>query len=227
MNSELTPDEVMELHAMYESEERERLLFEKFGYDQFTLNNIPSNSRFKIINALLEQDIRNLENALKDKVKNYDQLLEHLNLLGSKPPAILTISAEFTLTAEITAELENSEPDVASIRRMFELAGFWQIKPDEEKIRFSFSDCMNEILTGLCVGGLDVSAVENLNDLLALFSEKFEWHLSLYESQNLYYELLKQNKDALKNDSERIRKAMYTLGHELKFADEILGFLKG
>ena len=227
MNSELTPDEVMELHAMYESEERERLLFEKFGYDQFTLNNIPSNSRFKIINALLEQDIRNLENALKDKVKNYDQLLEHLNLLGSKPPAILTISAEFTLTAEITAELENSEPDVASIRRMFELAGFWQIKPDEEKIRFSFSDCMNEILTGLCMGGLDVSAVENLNDLLALFSEKFEWHLSLYESQNLYYELLKQNKDALKNDSERIRKAMYTLGHELKFADEILGFLKG
>ena len=191
------------------------------------MTNIPLNSRHWLINEFLRQDIRGLEDNMKSIVQNYNQLLEYLTLLGSKPPAILTISAEFTLTAEITAELENSEPDVASIRRMFELAGFWQIKPDEEKIRFSFSDCMNEILTGLCMGGLDVSAVENLNDLLALFSEKFEWHLSLYESQNLYYELLKQNRDSLRNDSERIRKAMYTLGHELKFADEILGFLKG
>ena len=224
---ELTPDEVMELSAMYESDDRERILFEKFGYDQYTINNIPSNSRYRVISALLQQDIHGLEETLKSKVRNYDQLLEYLTLLGSKPPAILTVAAEFTLTSEIVAKLEDTYPDVAGIRRMFELATFWRVKPDEERIRFAFSDCMNEMLTSMCLGGLDIDAVENLNELVALFTDKFEWHLSLYDSQNLYYELLKKYGAGIKDEPERIRKALYSLGHELKFSDEILGVLRG
>ena len=224
---ELTPDEVFELSSMYESEDREELLFAKFGYDQYTINNIPSNSRHKVITALLQQDIHRLEETLKNKVRNYDQLLEYLKLLGSKPPAILTVAAEFTLTSDIVGKLEDTYPDVAGIRRDFELAGFWGVKPDEERIRFAFSDCMNEMLTGMCVGGLDIDAVENLNELIGLFNEKFDWHLSLSDSQNLYYELLKKYRDILKDEPERLRKALYSLGHELKFSDEILGVLRG
>ena len=85
---------------------------------------------------------------------------------------------------------------------------------------------MNEVLTAMCVGGLDIEAVENLNALVELFTEKFEWHLSLSDSQNLYYELLKKYREEVKAAPERLRKAMYTLGHELKFADEILGFVR-
>ena len=227
MNEELTPDDVIELQAMFESDDRERLLFEKFGYDQFTLNNIPLNSRYKAVNALLDQDIRGLENVVKDKVKNYDQLLEYLTLLGSKPPAILTLAAEFTLTSEIVKKLEDHYPDVAGIRRDFELAVFWRVKPDESRIRFAFSDCMTEILTGICVAGLDMTAIENLNELIKLFSENFEWHLSLYESQNLYHELLKKYGSEMKHEPERLRNALYELGHALKFSDEMLKVLKG
>ena len=224
---ELTPDEVYELSEMYESGDREELLFAKFGYDQYTINNIPSNSRHKVITALLHQDIHRLEETLKSKVRNYDQLLEYLKLLGAKPPAILTVAAEFTLTSEIVAKLEDTYPDVAGIRRDFELAGFWGVEPDEERIRFAFADCMNEMLTGMCVGGLDIDAVENLNELIGLFNEKFEWHLSLSDSQNLYYELLKKYREGLRNEPERVRKALYSLGHELRFSDEILSVLRG
>lgn len=224
---ELTPDEVMELSAMYESDDRERLLFEKFGYDQYTLNNIPSNSRYRVISELLQQDIHSLEETLKSRVRNYDQLLEYLTLLGSKPPAILTVAAEFTLTSEIVKKLEDTYPDVAGIRRMFELATFWRVKPDEERIRFAFTDCMNEILTAFCMSDVDIGTLENLNELVALFTDKFEWHLSLYESQNLYYELLKKLGGGLNDEPERLRKALYSLGHELRFADELIGVLKG
>ncbi|MBQ3401944.1 MAG: DUF3536 domain-containing protein [Synergistaceae bacterium] len=225
-DEEIMPDEVMELQAMFESDEREKLLFGKFGYDQFTLNNIPSNSRYRIINALLKQDMHSLEEALASKVKNYDQLLEYLTLLGSKPPAILTVAAEFTLTSEIVKRLEDHYPDLEGIRRGFELAGFWRVEPDEERIRFAFSDCINEILTGLCMGGLNMQAVEDLNELVKLFTEKFEWHLSLYDSQNLYHELLKKYGDDLRNEPERMRSALYELGHALKFSDEMLGVLR-
>ncbi len=219
---ELTDSEVLELQSMFYSEDREKLLFEKFGYNQFTLNNIPANSRYRLITELLQQDVHKLEERVTDITKNYDQLLEYLTLLGAKPPAIITTAAEFTLTAEIVRGLEEEQPDISGIRRAFEFAGFWRVKPDEERIRFAFSDCMNEILTGMCMRGLNLVAVKNLCELMKLFSEEFEWHLSLYDSQNLYYELLKQNTPTLYREPEELRGAFYELGRELKFSDEIL-----
>ncbi|MBQ6774519.1 MAG: DUF3536 domain-containing protein [Synergistaceae bacterium] len=218
----LTIDDVKELQALFYNEDRAKLLFDKFGYNQFTLNNIPSNSKNRLINEFLEQDINRLEDSIKDIVKNYDQLLEYLTFLGSKPPAIITTAAEFTLTSEIVKKLEDSSPNLESIAREFELAKFWHIKPDEERIKFAFSDCMNEILTSMCVAGLDINAVNELNELIKLFSGEFDWHLELEDTQNLYYELIAREGKALRQEPENLRKALYELGKSLKFSDEML-----
>ncbi|MBR6901716.1 MAG: DUF3536 domain-containing protein, partial [Synergistaceae bacterium] len=127
----LTTDEAQELKNLFENENSTKLLFEKFGYDQYTLNNIPYNSRHWLINELLQQDIRALEGEMKNIVANYNQLLEYLTLLGSKPPVIITTAAEFTLTSEIVKKLESDYPDLTGIRRDFEIANFWHVKPDE------------------------------------------------------------------------------------------------
>ena len=225
--SDLTPltfGEVNELSNLFEAEDHEKLLFEKFGYNQYTLTNIPLNSRHWLINEFLRQDIRGLEDNMKSIVQNYNQLLEYLTLLGSKPPAIITTAAEFTLTSEIIRKLEEPSPDVAGIQRMFEYASFWQVKPDEERIRFAFSDCMLAILTGLCMGGLDLQAVEDLNNLIAIFNKNFEWHLSLSDAQSLYYELIKTYKQEISQAPEKMRSALHNLGNALKFADEMLNF---
>ena len=223
----MTLDDVKDLQALFYNEDSENLLFAKFGYDQFTLNNIPANSRHRLITELLQQDVHTLEDRVKDIVKNYDQLLEYLTLLGSKPPVIITMAAEFTLTSEIIDKLSEPAPDVARIRRDFEFASFWQVNPDEEQIRFAFSECIIRILAGQCMSGLDVSVLENLNDLIVLFNEEFDWHLSLYDAQNLYYELLRQYDGMLALEPENLRTALHKLGHALKFSDEILEVLNG
>ena len=217
----LTQEEVEELYKLMTSEDAD-LLYSKFGYDQFTLNNIPSNSRYRLVNELLRQDIRGLEDTMKNIVMNYDQLLEYLNLLGAKPPAIIVAAAEFTLTSSIVRKLEDHYPDLAGIKRDFEFANFWKVDPDEAQIRIAFADSMTEMLTGLCMGGLNMQAIEDLNDLIALFSEKFEWHLSLYDSQNLYHELIKHYGKKLKDEPQKLREALRKLGHALKFSDELL-----
>ena len=215
-----------ELQAFFYNEDSENLLFSKFGYDQFTLNNIPANSRHRLITELLQQDVHKLEDRIKGIVKNYDQLLEYLTLLGSKPPAIIMTAAEFTLTSEIVDKLSEQFPDAPGIRRDFEFASFWQVKPDEEQIRFAFSEYMIRTLAGLCMSGLNAEVVENLNALMKLFNEKFSWKMKLYDAQNLYYELLKLYGDMLSIEPDKMKKALYELGHELKFSDEILTVLK-
>ena len=211
-----------ELQALFYNDDRAELLFGKFGYNQFTLNNIPSNSRHRLINEFLEQDINRLEDGIKDIVKNYDQLLEYLTFLGSKPPTIITTAAEFTLTSEIVKKLEDASPNLESIGRDFELAKFWHVKPDEGRIKFAFSDCMNEILTSMCVAGLDINAVDELNALIKLFSGEFDWHLELEDTQNLYHELITRCGKDLRQTPEKLRRALYDLGKSLKFSDEML-----
>ena len=218
----LTFDEVKSLQALFNDDNKEALLFGRFGYNQFTLTNIPSDAWHRIISELLRQDVDKLEASMKGIVQNYDNLLEYLTLLNAKPPAIMITAAEFTLTSEIIRRLENGYHDVNGIRRAFDFAAFWQVKPDEERIRFAFSDCINEILAELCMRGLNLESLEDLNELIKLFSEKFEWHLSLYESQNLYYELLKKNGPNLKYEPERVSNALHELGRSLRFSDEIL-----
>ena len=220
-NVPLTQEEAEKFQELFEGGNAD-LLYSKFGYDQYTLNNIPSNSRYRLINELLRQDIRNLEDKMKNIVMNYDQLLEYLNLLGAKPPAIITAAAEFTLTSQIVRKLEDHYPDLAGIKRDFEFANFWQVKPDESQLRVAFADSMSEMLTGLCMGGLDMQTIEDLNDLISLFSQKFEWHLSLYDSQNLYYELIKRYGKKLKNEPPKLREALRKLGQALKFSEELL-----
>ncbi|MBQ4469688.1 MAG: DUF3536 domain-containing protein [Synergistaceae bacterium] len=222
----LSVDDVKDLQALFYNEDKAKLLFDTFGYDQFTMNNIPSNSKNWLINEFLQQDINRLEDSIKDIVKNYDQLLEYLTFLGSKPPAIITTAAEFTLTSEIVKKLENSKPDLESISRDFELARFWHIKPDEERIKFAFSDCMNEILTAMCVAGPDIASLEDLNALIKLFNGEFDWHLGLEDTQNLYHELISREGKELRKAPEKLRAALYDLGKSLKFADEMLENVK-
>ena len=181
-----------------------------------------TNSRYRLINELLQQDVQRMENGVRDIVKNYDQLMEYLTLLGSKPPAIITMAAEFTLTSDIIQKLASPMPEVSSIRRDFEFAGFWQVRPYEEQIRYAFAECMSRILAGMCMSGLDVDILENLNGLIKLFTEKFEWHLTLDDVQNLYYELLKKYGAFVLGESERVRDGLYELGRALRFSDELI-----
>ncbi|MBQ7544753.1 MAG: DUF3536 domain-containing protein [Synergistaceae bacterium] len=218
----LTIEQVKELQAVFYNEDSANLLYDEFGYDQYTLNNIPSNSRYRLINELLQQDVQNMENRVRDIVKNYDQLMEYLTLLGSRPPAIITMAAEFTLTSDIIQKLASPLPEVSSIRRDFEFAGFWQVRPYEEQIRYAFAECMGRILAGMCMSGLDVDILENLNGLIKLFTEKFEWHLTLDDVQNLYYELLKKYGVFVLGESERVRDGLYELGRALRFSDELI-----
>ncbi|MBQ7155929.1 MAG: DUF3536 domain-containing protein [Synergistaceae bacterium] len=218
----LSIDQVKELQAVFYNEDSVNLMFSEFGYNQFTLNNIPSNSRYRLINELLHQDVQKMEDRVRDIVKNYDQLLEYLTLLGSRPPAIITMAAEFTLTSDIIQKLESPVPDVGSIRRDFEFAVFWQVRPYEEQIRYAFAESMSRIIAGMCMSGLDVEILENLNGLIKLFTEKFEWKLTLDDVQNLYYELLKKYGAFVGGEEDRAGKGLYELGRALRFSNELL-----
>ncbi|MBQ9564056.1 MAG: hypothetical protein IJU98_00580, partial [Synergistaceae bacterium] len=126
-------------------------------------------------------------------------------------------------TSSIIHKLQEPRPNAVSIRRDLELAGFWQVKPDEEQIRFAFTEELRPLMTELSDTPDDTALIECIYDLISLFTDKFDWALGLYEAQNLYYELLKRYRRGLRSAPEKIREPMYRLGRVLRFSDEMLG----
>ena len=214
----LTKGEVEELKSLFNSGGKD--FVEKFGYLLYTLTNIPADERRQLVSELLQQDVDKIEAGVRLIVDNNDNLLEYLNLLGARPPAIMNVAAQFILTTDIIKKLREKIPDNAGINRLFELGSYWKVKPDEEQVRFEFSEALTRLLMNMRENGVNLDLISTARELIKIFSDNFTWHLSLYEVQNLYYELVKNR--ALKKYPEPIKTELYELGRELYFSKEFL-----
>ncbi|MCR5347423.1 MAG: DUF3536 domain-containing protein [Fretibacterium sp.] len=216
--------EVSELRELFRDEglENEQRLVEYFDCRLYTLRHIPADAQHRLLNELLRQDVQKIEASVRDIIKNYDQLLEYLTTLNVRPPAILTVAAEFTLTSSIIHKLKEPQPDADSIRRDFDLAGFWQVRPNEGQIRFAFAEGLKALMTRLCEDPENTALMESISSLIGLFSEQFRWQLELYDAQNLYFELLKHYGSKLRTAPGDIHDAMFRLGAALHFSEEML-----
>ncbi|MBQ9564201.1 MAG: DUF3536 domain-containing protein [Synergistaceae bacterium] len=224
---QLSMDEVKKLRSLFDSgatetDEDWKALVAQFGYRLYSLRHIPADAQHQLLNELLQQDVQRIEGSVRDIVSNYDQLLEYLTTLGIRPPAILTVAAEFTLTSSIIHKLQEPQPNAASIRRDFELASFWQVRPNEDRIRFAFADGLKPLMERLREEPEDVARIESVLGLIELFSEEFRWDLGLHEAQNQYYELLKRYRRGLRDTPEAIREPLFRLGRALRFSEGML-----
>ena len=75
-------------------------------------------------------------------------------------------------------------------------------------------------MEGLC-RRLDETAIKRACGVLDLFMDEHQWRLSLYQAQNLYYEILKTHRDSFFLSPE-LKEALYGLGRRLKFSDSLL-----
>ena len=178
----LNVDDVKELQIIFNSQNMDKMLVEKFGYMIYTLKNIPADERRRIVHKLLSQDTEVLEKSIKIIVDEHDNLLEYLTLLGARPPKIIKVAAEFTLTSQITRELKNAEPNIKNIRKDLDHAAFWQVKPDEEQIHYAFSKAVTRLMQKAIDTEADINQISGINELIKVFTENFKWHLGLYEA---------------------------------------------
>ena len=66
----------------------------------------------------------------------------------------------------------------------------------------------------------DAAAADGICAMLALFVDEHQWHLSLYQAQNLYFEVLESHrKSALPPEA---RDALHRLGRRLRFSEAML-----
>ena len=128
--------------------------------------------------------------------------------------------ATFAQPLSILNGLEREALDLQDVRRQLRLAARWRIEPDAARVGFALAQWLNHRMEGLC-RRLDETAIKRACGVLDLFMDEHQWRLSLYQAQNLYYEILKTHRDSFFLSPE-LKEALYGLGRRLKFSDSLL-----
>ena len=217
----LPPSEAGELRGLF-SGENEQKMVDRFGHALYSLRHIPADAQRNLLDELLKQDIRRIEQSVHAIVRNYDQLLEYLTTLDVRPPAIISSAAEIALTANILHDFEAALPDIRDIRKELQIAALWNVSPDAGQITFALVSWLKHRMMELCRTPDDIALIQHITSLISLFADEFKWRLSLYEAQNLYYALLRTRRHELRAAGPELRSALLRLGQTLQFSEALL-----
>ncbi|MDR1730520.1 MAG: DUF3536 domain-containing protein [Synergistaceae bacterium] len=220
-NRKKTLGNIEELRSLFVRSDDEKLI-EIFGHNLFSLRHILSGIRKTFLERLLQQDLMEIENGLRHIVEDYSRLIESLTALDVKAPSIIRSSASVVLTTDVIRSLEGEIPDIDTARRYLERARQWNITLDSDQISFTLSRWLLQQMELILKSPVNSAVIDRIIDVLTLFMDEFNWHLSLYEAQNLYYATQRIHGEALLNQSRALRASFRNLGKRLKFSEEAL-----
>ena len=198
-------------------------MVDRFGYTLYSLRHIPADAQRRLLDELLKQDVQRIEAVVRSIVQNYDQLLEYMTTLEVRPPEIIASAAKIVMTASLLDILRQDLPDFEALNRILSLSVQRQIALRSDRLCFAVSEWLKTRTMRLCGNPLDLEQVRAATDMVRMFQEGFQWRLSLYDAQNLYYEMLRRWRGEL-CAAPALREAVFALGRQLQFSEE---FLKG
>jgi hypothetical protein len=184
------------LRSSFTLSEDEKLV-RYFGHNFFSLRHILIDARRMLLDRLLQRDVVNIENGLHNIVQDYDKLIEYLTALDVKAPPIIRAAASLVLTADVVRSLEETVPDIETVRRYMERSRQWNIPVDGDHVSFVLGCWLLQQMHEVHRSPASAAEMERICDVLTLFMDEFKWHLSLYEAQNLYHATQKHHCDAL------------------------------
>ena len=193
----------------------------RFKHNLFSLRHILRDAQRDLLNKLLVHDTARIEVSLRDIVHDYDKLMAYLATVDIKAPSVIASAASMVLTADVVRCLEEEKPNIESLRHFMTRAKTWGLTLDDERVGFALSHWMMHRMAEIQRSPTDLAQMDRFLDVLFLFTNELKRHVSLYETQNLYFATWEEF--ARRNDtSSELRTSLLYLGKALRFSEEAL-----
>ena len=190
-----------------------RSLDENFGTEYYTLKDIFSEERRKILNIMIQGKTNKFSGLYKDIYEDGKASIFHFKNLGLNPPDEFKIAARYVLGIEFNKQLEASEKslndhemqEAIDIHNEAKMLG---VKLDKKLANTIFTEKVTDAMYALSKN----PEIHTIEAVLSLFRyvEALELRIDTSESQNIYFnkihEILEDvvsNIDELKDDYDR------------------------
>lgn len=168
-----------------------RLLDQHFGKDTYGIRSLFRDAQRRIVDALLEESLRDVEAAYSQILARQLPLVRFVAETGVALPAALQGAAAFVLNTRLRRALESAEPDVGLIGRLLEEAARDKVLLDEAGLGLAFERRLEALMEEVRDRPTDVTRLERLTAFAGLVA-RLPFAVELWEVQNRFYTLMQQ-----------------------------------
>lgn len=183
--------EIKESFARRDIPEVIRLMDWHFGAHNYTIWHLFRDEQRKILNQILEQDLREVDASFRQAYENHYPSLQVIRDLGVPLPGSLQAIVNSVIDSDLRKLLQEEQLDMARFEKLEE--DIKKLSPQIEKQSLSFivSGRIDDLMVRLDKSPEDPVPMETVVDLLRIAS-KLQLEPNLWKAQNLLFSLSKE-----------------------------------
>jgi hypothetical protein len=195
-----------------------RLLDRYYGRVDYSLTSLFRDEQRRIVRLILNSTLWDVENSLTTIYQDHASLLHYLSQAGLPKPPALTLAAGFAINAGLRRALESEPIDQAQLRSFLALAKADQVQLESANLAYIADQRMKRAMIELQMSSGSLEILERAMTLARTLIE-LPFEPNLWQSQNMWYEILRSSSYALtslsNDDRPRWEKAFNELGSSL------------
>ncbi len=179
-----------------------RLIDQGFGTHSFSLWHLFKDERRKVLNQILEDNLRSLEAVFRQVFESNYALMQALIELQIPLPEALSTPAEFVLNADFRSVMTRDVIDFGRLQGLMEEYTIWSFKPDAAAAGYIVSKKINAMMASWVEHPENLSDLATIERLLSVL-RPLGMDLDLWRSQNIYFLIGKSIYAATKRRAEK------------------------
>jgi alpha-amylase/alpha-mannosidase (GH57 family) len=173
-----------------------RQLDRYYGHVDYSLTSLFTDEQRRIVSLILNSTLWDIEKSLTSIYEDHASLLHYLFAAGLPKPPALTLAAGFAVNAGLRRALEADPIDQAQLRSFLFLAKADQVPLDAATLSYIVDQRMKRAMVELQISFGSLELLERALALARILIE-LPFELSLWQSQNIWYEILRSSTYAL------------------------------
>lgn len=181
--------EVSDAFARADLPESIRLMDRNFGGVSYSLNSLFRDEQRRVVRQILDSTLAEAGATYRQIYEHHAPLMRFLSDLGTPPPKVLQITAEFVLNSSLRRAFEEEQLDLGRIAALLDATAREKITLDAVSLSFVLKNRLEVMADQLLENSEDGEFIERFEGAVRL-SRSLPFEVDLWKVQNVYYKLL-------------------------------------
>jgi uncharacterized protein DUF3536 len=168
-----------------------RVLDRQFVGVTYSLKSLFRDEQRRIVSTILDSTLAEAEGSFRQLYERHAPLMRFLGELGTQPPPVLQLTAEFVLNGSLRRAFEEEDLDLDRIRTLLEAAQREHVNLDGAGLSYALRASLDLMMQSFQAEPAAQERLEKMEAVIGMV-RRLPFEVNLWRIQNIYYQMLRQ-----------------------------------
>ncbi|MGC2324294.1 MAG: DUF3536 domain-containing protein [Terriglobales bacterium] len=168
-----------------------RVLDRQFVGVTYSLKSLFRDEQRRIVSTILDSTLAEAEGSFRQLYERHAPLMRFLGELGTQPPPVLQLTAEFVLNGSLRRAFEEEDLDLDRIRTLLEAAQREHVRLDGAGLSYALRASLDLMMQSFQAEPAAPERLERMEAVIQMV-RGLPFEVNLWRIQNIYYQMLQR-----------------------------------